>query len=612
MQDRGTNAFAALIGVGIALTAAAALVVTWLPQQQHHAGTATAQPADAAASIAVPRIPYGPAEASRTPAPAVPVYLTGGASGAAVYAAAGTPAVAQAWLTSAGVPSAPAASRAAALTHPFVVWTGPIAPADAAPLQQFAQAGGVLVIDGSSPAAQPLAGVSEPVAATRDRLATLAGGGVPAETLGFPAGRTVGWHRDAGALARFADGTAAIAVRRVGTGLVVLLGAPLAQLVAAPAAGAAPPADLPVGDLHARDTLALVARTLYTLTPAGVTLGSAPQGRAAALVLAHVVADPRGLDSMGPIAAIERDRGTRATFLVVTRTAGSGGTPELTGPQAATLQALAKGGFDVAAAGVAPETIASAPVGSGAEAYPGYAPSPTRGGTTLFGEARVAQHIVGALVRRAPTVFGPPKLVAPTGVGDHLEDALAASGYAADLAVAASTVGGTLPYRATATGATGTERLLLRIPVGFDDAGPVRVDQRGGELDALLGHAVTTGAPATVRISPSGGTAATFALQRLLAGVSPDMWTGDATTFARFWSARYGLTLDVEPGEDAFVVRLAGKGAVPPQTLQLPFRAARAVVSGTNAALVLAGDGRRVLVPAFRDRIEIQIQAAAS
>src|SRR5690349_16242865 len=110
MHDRGTTAFSALIGVGIALTAAAALIVTWLPREQH-ATSAAAGPAAAPASIAVPRIPYGPADASRTPAPAVPAYLAGGASGAAVYAAAGSPAIAQAWLTSAGVPSAAAASR---------------------------------------------------------------------------------------------------------------------------------------------------------------------------------------------------------------------------------------------------------------------------------------------------------------------------------------------------------------------------------------------------------------------------------------------------------------------------------------------------------------------
>jgi hypothetical protein len=357
--------------------------------------------------------------------------------------------------------------------------------------------------------------------------------------------------------------------------------------------------------------MALVARTLYGLTPTGVALGPAPQGRAAALVLSHVVGDARGLANVPQVAAIERDRGARASFLVVTRTTGSGGTPELTGEQVAMLAALARGGFDVAAAGVAPEALAKAPVGSGAEAYPGYAPSATRGGTTLSGEARVGRHILGALTDRTPTLFGAPQLV-PPAVGDHLEDALVASGYAADLAIPAPAVGGTVPYRPAATGASGGERVLLRLPVGFDDAGPTRVDQRGAELDALVGHALATGAPATVRIAPAGGTAATFALQRLLAGVSPDAWTGDATSFARFWSARYGLTVDVVPGEDAYVVRLTAHGAVPPQTLVLPFAAARAIATGTTAPLVLQGDGRRVAVPGFRDRIEIQIQAAGS
>jgi hypothetical protein len=200
--------------------------------------------------------------------------------------------------------------------------------------------------------------------------------------------------------------------------------------------------------------------------------------------------------------------------------------------------------------------------------------------------------------------------VPAAGVGDGLEDAVAAAGFEADLAVSSAAVGGSLPYRPATTGDATTERSLLRVPVAFDDAGTSRVDQRGAELDALVAHAVATGAPATVRIAPAGGTAATFALQRLLAGVTPDVWTGDATTFARFWSARYGLAVDVEPGEDAFVVRLTGTGKVPSQTLILPFAATRAVVSGTTASLQLQGDGRRVAVPAFTDRIEVQIQAA--
>ena len=296
-----------------------------------------------------------------------------------------------------------------------------------------------------------------------------------------------------------------------------------------------------------------------------MVLGSAPSGHATALVLAHVVDSPRAFANVPAIAAIERDRGTRATFLVVTRTVASGGTALLDGTQVAMLQALERGGFDVAAAGVAPEAIARASAGSGTEAYPGYAPSAARGGTTMAGEARVSRHILGSLTERAPVVFGPPQLVPAAGVGDGLEDAVAAAGYEADLAVPAEAVGGSLPYRPATTGDAATERSLLRVPVAFDDAaGAVRVDQRGAELDALVAHAVATGAPATVRIAPAGGTTATFALQRLLAGVSPDVWTGDATTFARFWSARYGLAVDVEPGEERLrrAPHRQGQGAV--------------------------------------------------
>jgi hypothetical protein len=607
MNDRRTIGFPALVGAGIALTAAAALVVTWLPE------AATIAPREVStAALVAPRIPYGPADASRPPAPAAPAYLTGGTSAAAVYAAAdGSAAPALAWLTGAGVPAVGVPASATALEHPLVVWSGSVAAADQTRLETFATSGGVVVIDGVSAPAEQLAGVSEPVPLNRDRLATLAGGGVPAETLGFPSGATTGWHKDGGALARFADGTAAIAVRRVGSGLVVLLGAPLERLITAPAAGIAGPTDLKPASQHVRDTLSLVARTLYGLTPTGVVLGSAPDGRATALVLAHVVDSARSFATVPQIAAIERDRGTRATFLVVTRTVASGGQSTIDGNQAAMLAALARGGFDVAAAGVAPEAIDRAPAGSGTEAYPGYAPSAERGGTTLAGEARVSRHILESLAHRAPVVFGPPRLVPAAGVGDGLEDAVAGAGFTADLAVAGTAVGGTVPYRPATPGSGATERPLLRLPVAFDDAsGEPRVDQRGAELDAVVAHSLATGAPATVRIAPAGGTTATFALQRLLAGVTADVWTGDATTFARFWSARYGMAVDVEPGEDAYLVRLAAKGNVPSQTLILPFAANRAVVRGTTAPLEIQGDGRRIAVPAFSDRIEIEIQAA--
>ena len=207
-------------------------------------------------------------------------------------------------------------------------------------------------------------------------------------------------------------------------------------------------------------------------------------------------------------------------------------------------------------------------------------------------------------------MFGPPQLVPAAGVGDGLEDAVAAAGYDADLAVAADAVGGTLPYRPappappppSARCCASRWRSTTR---GRDPRRPAR-RRAGRPRRARRRHR----RPATVRIAPSGGTTATFALQRLLAGVTHEVWTGDATTFARFWSARYGMTVDVEPGEDAYVVRLAGQGQgavadADPAVRRQPRRR-----SGTTAPLELQGDGRRIAVPAFSDRIEIEIQAA--
>ncbi len=404
----------------------------------------------------------------------------------------------------------------------------------------------MLVIDGDSAPAETLAGVSGRAPAARDRLATLAGGGVPAETLGFPSGATVGWHKDGGALARFADGTAAIAVRRVGTGIVVLLGAPLDQARdgARRRASPAPPTCRPATSTSAT-RMALVARTLYGLTPTGVV--ARPGARRAApprWCCPTSSTTPAASPASPQVAAIERDRGARATFLVVTRTAGSGGTPELTATQAAMLAALARGGFDVAAAGVAPEAIArrrpaAAPRPTRATRRP-----PTRGGTTLSGEARVGRHILGALDAPPAGAVRPAAAGARAGVGDRLEDAARREPATPPTwRSPAPAVGGTraVPTRRDRLGGA-TERAAAA-PAG----GVRRRSGRPASTSAapsstpLVAHAVATGAPATVRIAPAGGTTATFALQRLLAGVTPDVWTGDATTFARFWSARYGL-----------------------------------------------------------------------
>ena len=201
---------------------------------------------------------------------------------------------------------------------------------------------------------------------------------------------------------------------------------------------------------------------------------------------------------------------------------------------------------------------------------------------------------------RAPSVSAPPAL----------DGVLAGTGYSVDASVRADVVAGGLPYRLAAGDDASAEQPVLRLPLRFDDRTGLTPDRRGAELDAILQSSVATGAPAVVRISPLHGSAATYALESLLARAPQDVWIGSVVDFAAFWSARSSLSLDVEETATGWRVRLSGEGPVPAQTLVLPFRAERANVAGETTALPLAGDGQRIAVPAFTDEVEVEIVPA--
>jgi hypothetical protein len=205
-------------------------------------------------------------------------------------------------------------------------------------------------------------------------------------------------------------------------------------------------------------------------------------------------------------------------------------------------------------------------------------------------------------------VFAPPVQPGlPTAVA--ADAAVLAAGFTALALDAAPAVGGGLPFRPATPDGRG-EVGLLHLPIAFDGAATARVDRRGAELDGLAARAVATDGSVLVRLSPSGGSTAAFALQRLLADVPPAAWVGDAGSFTRFWNARYGLRLDVERAVGSLVVTLSGDGAIPAQTLVLPLPAAAARVRGSADPLRLDGTGRRVAVPAFDGRTTIEIALA--
>ena len=230
--------FPALVGAGIALTAAAALVVTWLPE------ASTTAPSEGRRRRRPRRAedPVRPVRRLARACAGAPTYLTGGTSAAAVYAAAdGSAAPALAWLTGAGVPRPACPRPRRPLTHPLVVWSGSVAAEDKTRLEAFATGGGVVVIDGVSAPAEELAGVSEPEPLTRDRLATLAAAASLPRRSASLSGATTGWHKDGGALARSPTAPRRSAVRRVSAPASRSCSRPAQRLITAPAAGSPVP-----------------------------------------------------------------------------------------------------------------------------------------------------------------------------------------------------------------------------------------------------------------------------------------------------------------------------------------------------------------------------------
>jgi hypothetical protein len=150
------------------------------------------------------------------------------------------------------------------------------------------------------------------------------------------------------------------------------------------------------------------------------------------------------------------------------------------------------------------------------------------------------------------------------------------------------------------------------VPYAFDDAQGERVDRRSADLDALVALARADGAPLTVRISPSSGSVARFAVERLLATVPDDVWIGSLSDYARFYAARASLALRVDVNAHGYGIGLVGHGQVPAQTLILPFAARTATVRGTGQALTITAAGHRIAVPAFTDRIDLDLAPAAA
>jgi hypothetical protein len=588
VDDRPTLTLPVFVLAAIVVLAAVALIVSRVANQPaHHTNQTPVTP-----------LAYGPNDTSRPVNAGLPAHLAGGALAAAVTAS--SPADAQAaleWLTEAGIPATPTTTTTS-IQHPLVVWDAPLTGPAESQLAAYATRGGLVVLDRVSAEAARLAGVSRPVRATRTTITILPGGGLPEAVVAFPAQTTTGYATAAGTLARYPDGSTAIALRRVGQGVVVYVAATLRTLLLGSEQGAI--AETTPG----RDVLVQFARVLYGIVPNGVTLSSAPNAMSGALILEHPLATATAYRTAPPLASVEHDRGAGASFFAVTATGDHHDPAVLGASTRQTLRALASNGFDVEPGGVTNTLLGSLPSGTGAESYPAYAPAANGAGATLYGEARVSRHLAAVITTTDPTVFGPATLLTDAFQATRLDGVLASAGYTTESATPSSIVGGATPYRPFV--AAGRQLAVLRLPVAFDSAAGDRVDRRINELEGVVQTALTTGAPATIRISPDGGSVATYAIEQLLAGIPSTVWVGSARAFAAFWDARYAISIDTTPAAGGWLVRLATSHPAAAQTLQFGYRVAHAQLA-SGAPLVISADGRRVALPAFASTLTVLV-----
>ena len=492
--------------------------------------------------------------------------------------------------TARGVPSVVAGSLDEALAHDVAVILGPVADIDVPRLQSFATAGGVLVLE------QPFSALARwpwPASrsrprprATRSWCCRAAASRPP--TVRFPAAETTAWGADAGALARYPDGGAAIAARQVGTGAVVALGVALRDAVLASESSdrrrRRRPGRRRAGRRRGPRPRRLRPPRPHDLRPRGAghharrrsrrpCRGARPDARRR-----HA---RRPSSAAGALAALERDRGVRAHLLRHRPgPRGSAGAPA--GPRwraaPSSCSALQDAGADVAVRrrGVRRRPR---PARRRRRARPSPATRPTTGagGASLFGEARVSRHVLAAVCPASSRVaFRAPAAVAPPA----LDGVLAGTGYAVDASLRADVVGGGLPYRLARATTPSVEHPVLRLPLRFDDR--TRADARPPRRRARRDPgqpARTTGAPAVVRISPCASARPRPSRWRACWPARPeDVWVGPVDEFARFWAARSSLTLESEPSPAAAARVSPAPASCPAQTLVLPFarRARRA------------------------------------
>lgn len=378
-------------------------------------------------------------------------------------------------------------------------------------------------------------------------------------------------------LARFDDDSPALLEHAHWQGRAYMLGFDLGAFIGAAQQGRRELwRDYVNGYEPAADVLLRWVKAIYREgQPGAVTLATTPEGRPLSVVLSHDVDYSKSMHHALEYARSEARQGVRATFFVQTKYVRDWNDQRFYDADgmalARELEAL---GGELASHSVAHSPVfAQAPMGTGREAYPAYAPYVASKQVTrdisILGELRVSRFLLEQASAGKPVEsFRPGHLQHPFA----LPQALQATGYRFSSSLAAGAALSHLPFQLS-------DAREGRAPVPVHEFPITLEDELVRPMDTVLlpralaiaGHLARYGGMCMVLIHPNVLEDKLRFQEAFVAAMRErQAWIGPLGTFGAWWLARDAVQVDVEPAGPQLKLKLETPAPIAGLAVQLP------------------------------------------
>lgn len=413
-------------------------------------------------------------------------------------------------------------------------------------------------------------------------------------------------------LARFDDGAAAIVKNPQGAGAVYTFGVDLRDVVLRPQLG---------HNLYnvrgyvngfdpGVDVWQLMIRDVYDAwVPFAVRLHTAPGDARAVAMFTHDLDWGPSYDFAVRYAIEEEKRGIRGTYFLHTK--------YVTDYQDVAFFDLSRGllAQQIVAHGgaIGSHTVAHSvvldgfPIGTGAEAYPAYAPynvdKTTALGGSLFGELRVSKSLIDGLL--AGCAIGHETVAFRAGeLSYHMAapQTMERLGYRFDSSRAIGDVINAFPYRQmTDWDAGGLDTSVFEFAISIEDELPPKLDGRAMAGVSVIAANADNGAPTTILIHPNVTDYKLAAQESMMDNLPAGVLGLDLETYGEFWRGRDAVTIasvDYDVGAGTLTVVL--KAAEPVAGLSFHVSSwVKSIVSPSTAKLFAGPGGGLVMLTPF-------------